>query len=479
MKREDIHRIMHPQSIAVVGVSNDIYIGATMFLKALLGIGYKGRLYAVDKFVDSALGMKTYPSLLHIPEKVDHVIVGVPAAVTPLIMEDAVKKEVRSIHFFTSGFAEVASSQGRALQAKLVEIAGGSVRIIGPNCMGIYSPEMKIAFSNNQSSVSGGAGFVSQSGGMAMLFSEHAQREGNYCSKLISIGNSCDLKLTDFFEYLSEDQDTTSVSMYVEGLAKGEGKKFVEIVRETSPRKPVLVYKAGQTAAGARAASSHTGSMAGEYRLWRNLARQCGVVLVESIEEMHDFLKLRRMVEAPASTRCCLVGGGGGASVTTTDEGAKWGIDLPELQEQTQQKLLEFIVPVGTIRRNPVDMNMGSWDPRVVENVVLTVGGDPQIDTVIYLAQTAFVAIMAEEFGVEPKAVLDAQVACLVSAREKSHVPIVCTVPAIFEEPALEEFRSYLRKELESRGLPTLPTMERTAKAIQRCHEYRRFIERP
>ena len=251
MKRKDIHEILHPRSIAVVGASNEFSRGATMFLHSLMKIGYEGKIYPIHPTIEVSLGLKTYPSLLDVPDSVDHVIVGIPAHACPKVVEEAVKKGVRSVHFFTSGFAEVGTKEGVALQEKINEIARGKVRIIGPNCMGIYNPKIKIAFDETQTAISGGAGCVSQSGGMATYFSRNAVQEGNYCSKVVSIGNSSDLRLTDFLEYLSEDDETTTISMYIEGLGDGEGKKLLEILRNTTKRKPILIWKGGQTDQGA------------------------------------------------------------------------------------------------------------------------------------------------------------------------------------------------------------------------------------
>jgi acyl-CoA synthetase (NDP forming) len=476
MRRIDIDEIFHPKSIAVVGASSEMGRGATSFFHSLLKIGYEGELYPVNTMEDVALGVKTFPTLLDIPNRVDHVIVGVPAQIVPSIIQDAVKKEVRSVHIFTSGFAELATVEGVALQKKIIDIARGKIRIIGPNCMGIYNPKMKIAFGHNQSPLSGNAGFVSQSGGLAMVFSYNAALERNYCSKVVSLGNSSDLKLTDFLEYFSEDEETETISMYVEGLGNGEGKKLIEILRNTTRKKPVLIWKSGQTDAGARVASSHTGAMSGGYRQWQTIAHQFGIILVDSIEEMHDFIKLHRMVSPPKGIGSCMVTFGGGHSVTYTDICSKGGIDLPELRKETQEALLDFIEPVGTIRRNPVDVSGGGWRPNVIENTLKTVGHDPNVDFLIYVFQLGFAVNMANLFGVEPRKILDHQISALVGAKEKLNIPIVCNNPADFEDLTTEELRLYVKEEMDKNHIPSFPSMERTAKALRRYYEYSRFV---
>ncbi|MDY6845146.1 MAG: hypothetical protein SVW57_13790, partial [Thermodesulfobacteriota bacterium] len=394
----------------------------------------------------------------------------------PSIVEDAIKKEVNCVHFFTSGFAEVATEEGIALQKKIVDLVKGKIRLIGPNCMGIYNPKMKIAFDQRQSSTIGNAGFVSQSGGLAIMFSENGEQEGNYCSKVISIGNSCDLKLTDFLEYFSEDEETKTIGMYIEGLGDNEGEKFIDILRRTTRRKPVLIWKSGQTEAGARAASSHTGAMASGYQMWQTLAKQFGVILVDSIEEMHDFIKLYRMIPPPKSTKSCIVALGGGNSVTFTDVCAKGGIELDELQKETQEGLLEFIPPMGTIRRNPVDLSGGAYGPNVVENSLKLIGRDKNIDSVIFIFEARFMVNRADRFGGDPQKIVDNQVAGIVAARDELKVPLVCNNPIVIEDMAVEELRQYLKKELENNNVPSFRTIERTIKALRRYNEYYNFL---
>ena len=477
MKRKDIHAILHPKSIAIVGASSDLDKGATMFLDSLQEIGYEGKIFPVHPKVDVSLGLKTYPSLLDVPDSIDHVIVGVPASATPKVVEDAVKKGVRSIHLFTSGFSEVGTEEGAALQKKIAKIAKGKVRIIGPNCMGIYYPGMRIAFDGFQPPQPGGAGFVSQSGGMANDFSKHAVREGNFCSKVVSIGNSSDLRLTDFLEYLSEDDKTTTISMYVEGLGEGEGRKLLEILEGTTKRKPILIWKAGQTDQGAKTAFSHTGAMSSGHLPWETIARQFGVILVDSIEEMHDFIKLYRLVRPPEGTRCCMVTFGGGNSVAYADICAKTGILLPDLNAQTQDDLLEFIQAVGTIRRNPVDVSAGGWETKVIENTLRTAGRDPNIDFIVFIAQVGFLRRMSDRVGMEPEKIIDNQANEIASASRELKIPLVCNNPQPFEDQTTEAWRHQMKKRLEEKQVPTIPTVERTSKALIRYHQYNCFVK--
>ena len=475
MKRQDIEDIFHPRAIAIVGASSDINRGASLFLKALLRIGYEGAIYPVNPNVREAYGLKTYPSLRNIPGPVDHVIVGVPAHLAPTIVADAVAKGARSLHFFTSGFAETATATGRALQERIAAIAHGRIRIIGPNCMGIYYPKMKICFADDQVATAGTAAFVSQSGGLATYFARNAIQEGNFCSKVISIGNSSDLHLSDFLEYFAEDSETETISMYIEGLANGEGQSFLAALATATPHKPVLIWKGGKSEQGARAALGHTGAMASDTRLWQTVPRQFGATLVDSIEEMQDFIKLHRMTPPPAGTRCCVVTFGGGSSVATSDICAQVGIILPPLTQETQEALAEFIPPMGTIRTNPVDVSMSGWQPGTLARSLAIVAADPGVDAVIFATQLGFIAGSKEHFGVSPHEILDFQAREIAAAREQIAVPLVCNNPIAYEDLALEDLRLHFKKTLASNGIPAILTMERTALALKRYYEWHRF----
>ncbi|MBU2547902.1 MAG: CoA-binding protein [Proteobacteria bacterium] len=476
MKRTDIEEIFHPRSIAVVGATNELFRGATGFLKCLMDMGFEGRLYPINPRIQESMGLRAYPSLSDVPGPVDHVIVGVPAREAPTIIEDAVEKGVHSVHFFSSGFSELDTREGDALQTEMTSRARGKVRIIGPNCMGLYNPKVKLAFEEGQPAVSGGAGFVSQSGGLATAFVQNAVSEGNYCSKVASIGNSSDLKLTDFLEYLSEDDETETIGLYIEGLGPGEGRAFMDALRAAARRKPVLIWKGGLTDSGARAAFSHTAALAGTGHIWPALVRQFGGILVDSVEEMHDFIKLYRLMPPPASTRSCLVAFGGGCSVTYADLCTWEGIELPALGPDTRQALSEYIAPIGTMTVNPVDVSASGWLPGVLGKTAMAVGADSAVDSVIVISQMVFAGNMSRRMGIDPRKVIEHQAEDVGAAARLMKVPVMCANPAAHEGLEAEDIRLHLKKAMEENGVPSFPDIRRTIKALRRYHDYHRFI---
>lgn len=477
MKRKDIDELLHPRSIAIVGASSTGYIGATAFLDNLIKSGYAGKLYPVNPKVESSCGIKAYPSLLDVPGHVDHVIVGIPARYTPAIVKDAIEKKVKSLHIFSSGFKEVNTQEGIALQKEIAALAQGKVRIIGPNCMGMYNPKEKIVFEIDQPTTEGDAAFLSHSGKMAITFVEIAEQEKNYCSKVISVGNAADLHILDFIEYFNEDDKTKSVSMYIEGIRNGEGQKILKLLKNTTKKKPVLLLKGGQKKVGAEAAVSHTGAMASDYRHWKALARQTGTIIVDSLYEMHDFIKLHRWMMPPKSKNTCLITLSGGNSVTYTDVCEKNGIELPSLGDDLQDELLNYIPDAGTIRRNPIDLTDQGFYPQIVESTIKTVGKDTRIDSVVFVFEVNMFSNRVLESGVDPYRLFKGWASAVSRAKEVLDIPILCVNPMNLDNPQLESYRRHLKEALDENKIPNFFTIERAAKALNRYCEYNQYLK--
>ena len=237
--------------------------------------------------------------------------------------------------------------------------------------------------------------------------------------------------------------------------------------------KPVLLWRGGQTEEGENAAFSHTGALASNSEIWNAFARQYGVILVDSIEEIHDFLKLYRMVQPPKSKKACLVAlGGGGRNVTCADICARNGLSLPPLQKETQDGLLDFVPRTGTITVNPVDLMTHMVAPTVLEKALKTVSRDPNVDSILFILDVVAMDKGTSYVGIDPRNIVDVIVSGLVSARDHLQIPIFCCNPIVIEDLRLEELRLYLKEELEKNNIPSLLTIERTIKALTRYHDY-------
>lgn len=361
MPDHPLEPIFHPRAVALVGVSSRQQGMSSGFLTSLIEQDYHQEhgLYPINPKMTEVAGLPCYPSLLDTPDPVDHVISLVPAQAVPGLVEQCLEKGIRSIHFFTAGFSETGDPELAALEREFVgKLTGAGIRVIGPNCMGLYVPKEGLAFMGGFPSEPGNVMLISQSGANAGDVIHGLSSRGVRFSKAISYGNGADLQSHDFFDYAADDPDTEVVTAYIEGVK--DGRRFFEAVRRCAERKPVIILKGGLTGAGARAASSHTGSLAGSREIFEALCRQAGAIRAETMEELHDLV-----VAVTTSTRevtgpgVGLVGGGGGIAVLSADAIAAEGLDVPPMPEATKERLREYIPIAGTSINNPIDTNAG------------------------------------------------------------------------------------------------------------------------
>ena len=473
-----IDYIFHPRSVAVVGPSPQFGFGAmgTSFVIAIQYMGFEGGLYPVNPKYDNILGLKCYPSLLDIPGPVDHVIFSIPVRAVLDVVDDCVTKGVKSMHFFTAGFSETGEEEGAEVERQVVQRARqGGIRVIGPNCIGIYCPAAKISFGPGTPRTPGPVAFMSQSGGNAADLLTTAAPRGIRFSKIISYGNAADLNESDFLEYLTEDPETEIIALYIEGVK--DGRRFFRAMRRASARKPVIVLKGGRTESGGRAVFSHTASLAGSLAVFKALVRQVGAVEVDSMDELVDMLLVFHFLERPPAGRGVgIVGGGGGFSVFAADEVDEAGLKAPLLSKRVQEELSRFTPVAGSSVRNPVD-TLAIMDPAKLTDTLCLVASDEAVD--VLLAHTGFgwgPGRVATAMGLDLDALMEAVVDALVRARETAKKPIVLVVAT----PPLLEATDYSLRFQERcwrRGFPVFPSIPRAAKAIARMIAWREMRE--
>ncbi len=350
--------MFHPRSVAIVGISADlpkIWI-RRLYLDSLLESGYPGQIYLVNPKGGEMAGLPIYRSLKDIPGAVDYVVISVPAPCTPKIMEECRDIGVKVVHVFASGYAETGEPDRTELQDRLVEIARqGNIRIIGPNCLGIYYPGGRIGLIPDFPREPGPIGFLCQSGGNVAYMVRHAVARGLRFSKIVSYGNACDINESDLLDYFAEDPETKVIAAYIEGAR--DGRRLMDALTKAASLKPTVVLKGGYTAGGSRAAASHTGSLAGADVVWDSLLMQAGAIRVYSIEEMVDMLVALLRVKPPQGFNTCAVWNGGGASVMATDELERAGLRLVPIPGEIREGLKEFIDLANSMLRNPIDVS--------------------------------------------------------------------------------------------------------------------------
>ncbi len=371
---ENLDAIFHPRSVALVGITTaNPEHWTRCFLEGYLNLDFpsQGNLYLVNPKEGTIEGCRVYRNIQDIPDTLDFIVGLVPARSAPQLIEDAAAKGARCIHFCTAGFSETddeGDEEGKKLEAELLRAARRHhVRIIGPNCLGVYCPEGRMSFSNLFPRESGPVGFISQSGGNSNYLIRQAAQRGVRFSKVISIGNACDLNESDYLEYLADDPKTKIITMYLEGVK--DGVRFLQALKYAAEKKTVVLLKGGATPAGARAVMGHTSSLAGSRSIWESLCRQFGVIQVQNLDEMTDVLVTLMFLPVPDGRRALLFGGGGGSSIIIADEFEKRGVILPQVPQQVIKELREFSQAAGNFFNNPIDYSQ-SMEPSNVQRAL-------------------------------------------------------------------------------------------------------------
>lgn len=382
---ESGRHIFNPGSVAVIGAWSDREKEYSAgWVGKLTRFGYRGKIFPVNPRADSILGLKSYPSMGSIPAEVDYAIITVPAQAVPGVVRECIDKKVKVAHIFSAGFNETGGEKGRALQSQIAQlVAGSNTRIIGPNCMGVYSPDGGLSFDLRFAQESGPIGFISQSGVGGRRLIHLAIERGLRFSKAVSFGNAIDLDATDFLEYYAADESIKILLLYIEGLRNGS--KFFNLLKRAAAAKPTILIKAGLSESGAGAAASHTGSLAGSRQVWQALFRQAGVIHVSSFEEAVDQLVAVMDIGHIAGMNVALAGRGGGFGVVAADICEANGLKVPALTDSSRVKLAKLTPSdSGSSIRNPVEIGLGvtGLSPQYSEGLSV-IAADPNIDSII------------------------------------------------------------------------------------------------
>ncbi|MEM1723395.1 MAG: CoA-binding protein [Candidatus Jordarchaeales archaeon] len=464
MRKHEFKDLLNPESVAVVGSTsrNRFY-----FLRSLVSAGFKGAIYPVNPNVKAAFGYKFYPSLLDVPDKVDLVISEVPARVTPKIMEECIKKEVKCVVVFASGFSESGTEEGVRLEREIVRIArDGGVRIIGPNCLGIYHPEHGLAFRPDLPRDPGPVGFVSQSGGHAINFALMGKVTGLRFSTVVSFGNGCDVDAAEILDYLAEDPKTKIIAVYIEGVR--DGRRFFNSLRRAAARKPVVVWKGGRTEVGGRAAASHTGSLAGSPKIWDSVIRQCNAIPVKSFYEMVDTVLAFTFCPRVEGRRVGLVSISGGSSVVNSDYCSEVGLEVPQLSEGARAKLSKAVQSVGTSVANPIDLAGSFMNMNAIKTVFETLKEESVIDSVIFELAVQYPSFYADFIDNPSLSVTFYNMLVEECLKVKEAKPVLIAIPQV----AYEDAQRYVRDLFVQAKIPVFPSVERAANALKNIISY-------
>lgn len=352
-KKEDFDfSLLQPETIAVIGASSDPKkIGYSIFRNLLT---FPGRLYPVNPAHDEVLGKKAFPTVAAVPEQVDLAVIAVPAHSVEGVLDEVAARGTRLAVIISSGFREM-GSEGAELERRLLAVARKSgIRIIGPNCLGVILPHRSINTTFDPTAPrKGHIAFISQSGAIITTIVDWSVPEEIGFSAIVSVGNQIDLDFTDFIRFAAQDDETRAVILYIEEIK--DGRSFMNTVREITRIKPVIILKSGSSALGKKAASSHTGSLAGNFEVYKAAFRQAGGIQVYSLREAFDVAELLVSEGYPEGPRAVVITTAGGFAVLVSDYADRFGVELPPLPSDLLTSLDSFL-PSFWNRSNPMDI---------------------------------------------------------------------------------------------------------------------------
>ena len=457
----NLHPIFSPRSVAVIGASTiPGKVGHDIFVNILKG-EYKGTLFPINPTAHSVRSVKAYPSVLEVPDDIDLSIIILPPRAALRAVEESAQKGAKGIVIVSAGFREV-DEEGRkveeAITARCRELG---IRLVGPNCLGVINPQPSVSLNASFAArmpAFGHMSFISQSGALCTAVLDFASDRDFGFSKFISIGNKADVDELDLLRYLHEDPDTEVIMIYLEELKRGA--EFVQEVKNiTSGDRPtpVLVVKSGRTAAGARAAASHTGSLAGSDAVYEAIFQQAGIIRAESIEELFNFASAFSSKKIPSGNKVAIVTNAGGPGIVATDMTITSGLELAKFREETIEVLASHL-PVTANLHNPVDV-IGDATRDRYENALGAVIKDEGVDgaLVILTPQSMTNALGTAE--------------AIAQIYRRTHKPILCCFMGIIDVSAGVKY-------LQGQGIPVFRFPEQAARSFGALYTYSRWLNR-
>jgi acetate---CoA ligase (ADP-forming) len=350
--------LFYPESVAVAGASNNPNSRGYDFMQHLIDFGYKGKIFPISLKSPEVMGIKAYPNLEAIPANVDHVIYCIGLENMPAFLESARKKKVKSIHIFSARGSETGRADAKALELKVKNLAKEyGIRLLGPNCMGVYCAESGFSFCADFPKEPGTVGAVIQSGGSSADIGRYGTLRGIHFSKLISYGNAIDINEMDLLKYMADDPETNVIIMFIEGL-RGSGKDFLDLLKTTTAKKPVIICKGGLSKAGARATMSHTASLAGSSAVWNTAIRQAGGIPARDIDDLINLAVAFSLLSPVRGRRLGTGGSGGGRNTVSVDEWESNGFEAVPLPQSIREEFKKRGAELWDCLDNPADRSI-------------------------------------------------------------------------------------------------------------------------
>jgi len=462
--RSDLAPFFEAQSVALIGSlrEGEGEGEAYWVIHNMLQLGYRGAIYPVNPSYTQAHGIKAYPSVLEVEGPIDLAMIITPPVTVAAIVEQCARKGIRAVIVGTEGFAE-ASEDGARLQRELVGLARTlGVRLLGPNTIGTLNTRTNLT--TNQYLIgyngikSGNIAYGSQTGFIGAQ-GQPLEDRAYPVSKMCDFGNKCDLDEADLLDYLRDDPDTDVIAIHLEGV--NEGQRLMQALRRTTPDKPVVVFKTARTEPGARASASHTGSLAGKEEVYDSAFRQCGAVVVHTLQEYWDVPKIFAYQPLPRGNRLAMTTPTGGVGVMATDAAVRAGLTIAQLSDSTLEKLARLS---DKLNKNPVDLGptmvLTDQPLAVYQNSITALLEDEGVDCVTLILYAGAIGSIDETVGM------------VAGVRQRRSKPVTVWVYG-----TSMSMREEMARRFEGMGLPTYVDLETAVKAHGLAAQYARYRE--
>lgn len=475
-KSRDLSPIFEPKSVAVIGATNNLFKYGCIMVANILANGYKGRIYPINPNEENVWGVKVYPRIRDIPEELDLAVIARPSATVPEHIEECIESNVKSAIPIAGGFKET-GKEGEEREKEIVRIARkGGMLLVGPNTMGIYSASVSLsALMPPIIPKPGEVSLISQSGNIGTNLMAFGSAQGIGFNKFVSSGNEADITIPEYMEYFAQDPASKVILLYTEGLR--EAGNFINVVKRITEDKPVIIYKSAVSKAGASAAKSHCGALAGSSKIYEAAIKQSRAIRASTVNEMLDLALGFLYLPLPEGNRVGIITWGGGYGVIASDACELSGLELPPLTPETTQKIDQFLPPYWS-KGNPVDL-VGLLNrevqPKILEEVVKAENIDMAIASGFILTSSIGTSIFKilgredEESKIWAEDTNKKIVDDVRSLLDKYHKPIVAV--------SVTTDSSTLKKVIESR-LPAYTTLETAAKVLSKMYEYKKRREK-
>jgi acyl-CoA synthetase (NDP forming) len=455
--KHSLDRVFFPASAAIVGVSERMDNPGTLFLRSFKDMGYQGKLYPVNPRHDEIMGLRCYPDIGSVPRGLDLVILAVPPAAVPALVGECAASGVGVCIINSAGFSETGREEGLQLEKEIAAaLQGSGLRLVGPNCMGIFSSRGRIALFAGMFPTEGRASMISQSGSISSITYVTALERSVFFDKIVSSGNELDLNCADYLEYLASDDHTDMILAYLEEVR--DARRFLETAIALKGRKPLMVMKSGLTPSGGKAAASHTAALGGNAEVFMGAARQAGIILVRDLSEMLDCAAALYHLPPCLGKKVAIVSAPGGLGVNCADAVEWHGLEMASLRRETREEMAGFLPSEGTSFSNPVDLGFGAVIPGNYLKTLKILDGDPGVDILMTVGSAP--ASRDGDIGL-----IGAITEEMLEARSAISKPLVSVLfPSSFTAP-------YVAK-LHGAGIPAYLTPNAACFALRAYHEF-------